>query len=152
MPSFTDRPSAAAAHLASVSASCAAHKAVVAPVESCVYSALLDSLKAGKGAPVSVTSVERGAPCVVHLEADGALVAWESEGTQRVLVDGDLLFAAHALCGTLADVAAGGEGAAADVFKLMRRGLGYSGAMACALRERTRRWQLAVEALEQAPR
>ena len=108
-------------------------------------------MRAGKGAPCLVRSVERGAPCVVHLEADGALVAWEAEGTHRVLVDGDLLFAAHALCGTLADAAAGSEGASADVFQLLQRGLSYSGAMACALRERERRWQLAMEALEWAP-
>jgi len=138
MPAFADRASAAA-HLATVSASCALHKATVAPVEACVYTQLLASLRAGKGAPCLVRSVERGAPCVVHIEADGALVAWEAEGTQRVLVDGDMLFAAHALCGTLEEVAAGSEGAAADVFKLMRRGLSYSGAMACALRERERR-------------
>jgi hypothetical protein len=142
MPAFTDRHSAAA-HLASVFASCALHKATVAPVEGCVYTQLLASLRAGKGAPCLVRSVERGAPCVVHFEEDGALVAWEAEGAPRVLVDGDLFFGAHALCGTLADAAAGIEGASADVFQLLQRGLSYSGAMACALRERERRLQLA---------
>ena len=82
---------------------------------------------------------------VVHIEADGALVAWESEGAPRVLVDGDLFFSAHALCGTLADAAAGGVGAAADVFKLMWRGLSYTSAMACALRERERRLLVALK-------
>ena len=44
-----------------VSASCAAHNAVVAPVEGCVYTQLLASLRAGEGAPCLVRSVERGA-------------------------------------------------------------------------------------------
>ena len=60
MHAFVDR-SSAAAHLASVSASCAAHKTVVAPVEGCVYTQLLASLRAGEGAPCLVRSVERGA-------------------------------------------------------------------------------------------
>jgi hypothetical protein len=140
MPAFVDRGSASA-HLAAIHASCVFHAAIVAPVESSVYNQLLASLRAGKGAPVSVRSVERCAPCVVHLEEGGALVAWEEEGAPRVLVDGDIFFAAHAACGTLADVAVGGVGAAADVCKLMQHGLSYSGAMACALRERERRWQ-----------
>jgi len=138
MPAFADRPSAAA-HLASVAASCALHKATVAPVEGCVYTQLLASLRAGKGAPCLVRSVERGASCVVHLEEDGALVSWEAEGTPRVLVDGDLFFSAHALCGTMADAAAGGVGASADVFRLLQRGLSYTGALQCALREEERR-------------
>ena len=100
MHAFVDH-SSAAAHLASVSASCAAHKAVVAPVEGCVYTRLLASLRAGEGAPCLVRSVEHGAPCVVHLEEGGALVAWEAAGVPLVLVDGDRFFAAHAACGTV---------------------------------------------------
>ena len=122
---------AAAAHLAAVAASCALHKATVAPVEGCVYTQLLASLRAGKGAP-----------CLVHLEEDGALVAWEAEGQPRVLVDGDLFFSAHALCGTLqrtAGCARHGAGVSAAVFKLLERGLSYSGALQCALREEERR-------------
>ena len=128
---FTDRHSAAA-HLASVSASCALHKATVAPVEACVYTQLLASLRAGKGAPCLVRSVERGASCVVHLEEDGALVAWEAEGAPRVLIDGDLFFSAHALCGTLqrtAGYARHSAGVSAAVFKLLERGLSYSGTL-----------------------
>ena len=70
-------------------------------------------------------SVERGASCVVHLEEDGALVAWEAEGAPRLLVDGDMFFAAHAACGTLlrtAGDARHGAGVSAAVFKLLERG------------------------------
>jgi len=77
MPAFSDRPSAAA-HLASVSASCAARKAVVAPVESCVYSVLLASLRAGKGAPCLVRSVERG--CVRLNESNECIFEIFSSG------------------------------------------------------------------------
>ena len=138
MHAFVDH-SSAAAHLASIAANCAAHKATVAPVEACVCRTLLDSLKAGKGAPVSVRSVERGASAIVYLEEDGALVVWEAEGAPRLLVDGDAFFRAQALCGTLDELPAAGSGVSADVFKLMRRGLSYTGAMAAAVRERERR-------------
>jgi len=50
-------------------------------------------------------------------------------------------FAAHAACGTLqrtAGEARHGAGLSADVFKLLERGLSYSGALQCALREEER--------------
>ena len=54
--------------------------------------------------------MERIASCVVYLEQDGALVAWEAEGAPRVLVDGDMFFAAHAACGTLEGLEAATDG------------------------------------------
>ena len=101
------------------------------------------SLRAGKGAPRLERSVERIASCVVYLEQDGALVAWEAEGAPRVLVDGDMFFAAHAACGTLEGLEEATDGdVTRKTLKLMLRGLAYSGALLCSMRECERRMKL----------